>query len=69
MNKTELKKKTCPICGLPSKYNYRPFCSDRCSNIDLSRWLGETYAVPVVQLEETGELKLDKLIQDNSILS
>jgi len=26
--------------------NYRPFCSRRCADIDLGRWLGGTYAIP-----------------------
>jgi endogenous inhibitor of DNA gyrase (YacG/DUF329 family) len=36
----------CPICGKPREANFRPFCSARCANIDLHRWLGEVYAVP-----------------------
>jgi endogenous inhibitor of DNA gyrase (YacG/DUF329 family) len=37
----------CPICGkLPVK-KFRPFCSKRCADIDLHRWLSGVYAVPV----------------------
>jgi len=36
----------CPICGKPHDTAYRPFCSKRCSDIDLGRWLGGRYAVP-----------------------
>ncbi len=36
----------CPICGRPSEQHYRPFCSKRCADIDLGRWLGERYRVP-----------------------
>jgi endogenous inhibitor of DNA gyrase (YacG/DUF329 family) len=36
----------CAICGKPSTRAYRPFCSRRCADIDLSRWLNEAYAVP-----------------------
>ena len=36
----------CPICGKPASQAQRPFCSDRCRTIDLSRWLTETYRVP-----------------------
>ena len=63
-SKTDLKKNGCPICGIPSIHDYRPFCSDRCSNIDLSRWLGGAYSVPVVQLEESDTLELEKFIED-----
>jgi endogenous inhibitor of DNA gyrase (YacG/DUF329 family) len=36
----------CPICGKPVVPKHRPFCSVRCSRIDLGRWLGEVYRVP-----------------------
>lgn len=37
---------TCPICAGPTARNMRPFCSKRCADIDLGRWLGGVYAVP-----------------------
>jgi uncharacterized protein len=37
----------CPICGAPSEQQYRPFCSRRCADVDLSRWLRGAYAIPV----------------------
>lgn len=40
------RKKACPICGKPVKLETRPFCSKRCADIDLGRWLGETYRIP-----------------------
>lgn len=36
----------CPICGKPTRHNVRPFCSKRCSDIDLALWFNESYAVP-----------------------
>jgi endogenous inhibitor of DNA gyrase (YacG/DUF329 family) len=36
----------CPMCGRPRVEAFRPFCSKRCSDIDLSRWLHGVYAVP-----------------------
>lgn len=36
----------CPICGAPRSDEYRPFCSRRCADIDLGRWLKEDYRVP-----------------------
>ena len=44
--------KPCPICRKPSLQAYRPFCSKRCADLDLSRWLNGVYAVPAA---ETGE--------------
>ena len=36
----------CPICSKPTELRYRPFCSRRCADVDLSRWLSGTYAIP-----------------------
>ena len=37
---------TCPICGNTSDPKTRPFCSKRCADIDLGKWLGGDYSVP-----------------------
>ncbi len=42
----------CPICGKPSAEATRPFCSKRCSDVDLGRWFGEGYRVPVTNAPE-----------------
>ena len=47
----------CPICGKPRAARYRPFCSRRCADIDLGRWLDGSYAVPVAE-EEVSEADL-----------
>ena len=36
----------CPICGKPSTQANYPFCSPRCQDIDLNRWLSDSYRVP-----------------------
>lgn len=36
----------CPICGRPATDAMRPFCSKRCADVDLHRWLGGRYAIP-----------------------
>lgn len=41
----------CPICGKPPVADYRPFCSRRCADIDLQRWLTGSYAVPAEEGE------------------
>ncbi len=35
----------CPICNKPSVARLRPFCSRRCADVDLGRWLTEAYVV------------------------
>ncbi len=37
---------SCPICAKPAIAAYRPFCSRRCADIDLGRWLTGGYAIP-----------------------
>ncbi|MEO3473394.1 DNA gyrase inhibitor YacG [Roseomonas sp. CAU 1739] len=38
----------CPICGRPAQQaGSRPFCSLRCAQVDLGRWLTGGYAIPV----------------------
>jgi endogenous inhibitor of DNA gyrase (YacG/DUF329 family) len=44
--------KPCPICGKPADPHVRPFCSRRCADVDLHRWLSGVYAVPAVEGEE-----------------
>jgi uncharacterized protein len=36
----------CPTCGKPAADAFRPFCSRRCADVDLHRWLAGVYAVP-----------------------
>ena len=38
--------KPCPICGKPATASSRPFCSERCRDVDLNRWLSGSYVVP-----------------------
>jgi endogenous inhibitor of DNA gyrase (YacG/DUF329 family) len=41
----------CPTCGKPVEWRpenrWRPFCSERCRQIDLGAWANEEYRVPV----------------------
>jgi len=46
---------SCPICGRPTDLHYRPFCSRRCADVDLSRWLRGAYAVPDDAESEDGD--------------
>ena len=38
--------KKCPICGKPAVEASKPFCSERCRDVDLNRWLSGSYVVP-----------------------
>ncbi|WP_246696725.1 DNA gyrase inhibitor YacG [Methylobacterium planeticum] len=40
------KPAPCPICGRPAVAAFTPFCSARCSDVDLGRWLSDRYVIP-----------------------
>lgn len=42
----------CPICRKTSEPAYRPFCSKRCADIDLGRWLRGSYVIPGGPLDD-----------------
>jgi endogenous inhibitor of DNA gyrase (YacG/DUF329 family) len=42
----------CPICGKPSSQEHYPFCSKRCADIDLNRWLSGAYVIPAKPEED-----------------
>ena len=47
---------SCPLCGKPVAAEFKPFCSRRCADVDLNRWLSGVYKVPVVEADdEVGE--------------
>lgn len=48
---------TCPICSKPSATKFNPFCSRRCADVDLSRWLKGSYAIPGGQAGDEDEDK------------
>ena len=43
----------CPICEKEVDAKYRPFCSKRCADVDLGRWLNESYRIPLKDEEES----------------
>lgn len=46
---------SCPICARESDPKYRPFCSRRCADVDLAKWLGGGYAIPSDDPEDMEE--------------
>jgi endogenous inhibitor of DNA gyrase (YacG/DUF329 family) len=43
--KVTILKTRCPVCRKPAVLRFRPFCSKRCADIDLARWIGGEYRV------------------------
>lgn len=51
-----MSKPRCPVCEKRETVaEYRPFCSKRCADVDLSRWLKGAYAIPGEPAEDTEE--------------
>ena len=46
----------CPICAKPAAERYRPFCSKRCADVDLGKWLSGGYALPSEEPVEEDDL-------------
>ncbi len=61
----------CPICTAESDAKYRPFCSKRCADVDLGRWLNGSYTVPSSDPEDAQDAaeqamsELEKRVRPN----
>lgn len=56
-------RRRCPICQSPidpEQMNWGPFCSARCQQIDLGRWLNESYGLPVQRSEDEDEEQVEE---------
>ena len=47
----------CVICGKPQDTDYKPFCSKRCADVDLNRWLSGGYAIPAAEEDDAEKPK------------
>ena len=67
MSDTAPRLAPCPICGKLPIQQFRPFCSKRCRDVDLNRWLKGVYAVPVTENDdEDGDQAESEPGQDRS---
>lgn len=57
----------CAICGAAGHERFRPFCSKRCADVDLSKWLGGGYSVPVVELDEKDLDELERFVDNGGL--
>jgi len=48
-------ERKCPICGKHTLAAFKPFCSQRCKDVDLHRWFSGRYATPAVEAEGEAE--------------
>ncbi len=54
MSASPPEARKCVVCGKPQNLAYRPFCSRRCADIDLGRWLKGGYSIPSRPEDEAG---------------
>lgn len=48
----KLSSSRCPVCSRPTVPEYEPFCSPRCTDVDLNRWFTGAYAIPGGQVQD-----------------
>ena len=65
MRLADRKPVTCPTCGKPPAPSHKPFCSQRCTDVDLHRWLGEGYRIPTNETPESDGEPPDDGAKDN----
>ncbi|NVK35839.1 MAG: DNA gyrase inhibitor YacG [Rhodobacteraceae bacterium] len=53
------RMRPCPICSKLSTQENYPFCSPRCAQVDLHRWLSEGYSIPVVETDDITDDDID----------
>ena len=51
------RKAVCPLCQKPSEALHRPFCSRRCSQLDLGKWLTGDYAIPAYEAMDDNDVE------------
>jgi endogenous inhibitor of DNA gyrase (YacG/DUF329 family) len=59
----------CPVCGREfekSSSPALPFCGERCRTIDLGRWLGESYQLPVIPDPDASEVPEPEAAPDSN---
>ena len=54
---------TCPICAKTTDPKYHPFCSKRCADVDLGKWLNGSYAIPSEDPDDAEDL-IEKLEEE-----
>lgn len=59
----ELTGRKCVMCKHPAIKKYRPFCSKRCADLDLGKWLNESYVVSDATPQDENDFSSDQVIE------
>jgi len=60
---------SCPMCKKQTDATYRPFCSKRCADIDLGKWLTGSYAIPAAETDEEDSIPTTNNLQNRKLHS
>ena len=58
-NVVPLKERKCIMCNKPATIEMRPFCSKRCADLDLGRWLGGEYRLPTNEVPNDADIGIE----------
>ncbi|MEE2996904.1 MAG: DNA gyrase inhibitor YacG [Pseudomonadota bacterium] len=58
-------KSNCPVCHAARVDKYRPFCSKRCSELDLGRWFTGSYAIPTEEMPDEFDIGMSDRQNDD----
>ena len=57
---------SCPICKKDMAAAYKPFCSKRCADVDLGKWLNGSYAVASEPEDSSEEAELEAALRSET---
>ena len=57
----------CPMCGKEPAAKYRPFCSKRCADLDLGKWLTGAYSIPAADTDEEDGVSSDAIPSESNL--
>ena len=52
-----VRKASCPLCQQPVEASHTPFCSLRCAQLDLGKWLSGDYAIPAHEAMDDSDIE------------
>ena len=56
--KGDSQKAACPLCEQPAKVPHTPFCSHRCAQLDLGKWLTGDYMISAHEAMEDSDVEM-----------
>ena len=57
----------CPMCNKDPVTKYHPFCSNRCADLDLGKWLTGAYVIPATDTDEEDSISSDFIPNESNL--